>query len=311
MDMFEAMSLLDMKSDSIEFDKLNTTQKVQTVKVNSNFKELLPLGLNIPNFQKSDITLLNNYKQKITKLTGGYLDDVKKDELENLIYKQVSVYKKYSGLNLYEIYNEIGYHSELGLTETDYIEKFIIDSYYGRIRKTKYVKNYSGKEQRFEKYIRFLDKYLGKNGCTCKEKILETFIKRKPGNKLIEAVFDNSFTQNYKCKFPRLNRLGVDTDNVETVIKSLQECNFCSLGQQCNAKSHLMFWLIFTAGMDDENFNENIRVISDISFLMSFDEAHLKDWIIAAKGALEGKKLKDLSYSTVDGSDFFIREKSF
>ena len=99
-------------------------------------------------------------------------------------------------------------------------------------------------------------------------------------------------------------------DITDSIIKSMEKCNSCTLGSSCNTKGHLLFWMLFLAGMDDD-YMENLRTISDAAFMFIYDENQLKDWIMAAKGALEGKELKDFSYSTLAGRDFFIREKPF
>ena len=271
-------------------------------------KKYIPLDPS--NFDVGDVVLLDEYRMNFNKIMGEYLNDEKKVELEKIIYKEVDIYKKYPGLNLYEIYNAIGYFSELDLDEIEYVKKFIIEPYYGRTASSQYNRNLSVRGQRFEIYVKNLDKYLGGNRCPHKEKALELFIKRKPENKWMEAVFGNAFMQGYKCIKSTGNNLWAYPDVTDSVVKSLEKCNSCTLGSSCNVKGHLLFWMIFLAGMDDE-YTENLRTISDAAFLFLFDENQLKDWIMAAKGALEGKKLKDFSYSTLDGRDFFIREKPF
>lgn len=269
---------------------------------------------NIPldpsNFDVGDVVLLDEYRMNFNKIMGEYLNDEKKVELEKIIYKEVDIYKKYPGLNLYEIYNAIGYFSELDLDEIEYVKKFIIEPYYGRTASSQYNRNLSVRGQRFEIYVKNLDKYLGGNRCPHKEKALELFIKRKPDNKWMEAVFGNAFMQGYDCKNPMVSNMWAYPDITDSVVKSLEGCNSCSLGTPCNVKGHLLFWMLFLAGMDDE-YTENLRTISDAASMFIYDENQLKDWIIAAKGALEGKELKTLSYSTLDGRDFFIREKHF
>lgn len=262
------------------------------------------------NFEVGDVVLLDEYRMNFNKIMGEYLDDEKKAELERIIYKEVDIYKKYPALNLYEIYNAIGYFSELGFDEVDYVKKFIIEPYYGRTASPQYNKNLSVRGQRFEIYIKNLDKYLGGNRCPHKEKALELFIKRKPDNKWMEAVFGNAFMQGYRCIKPTGNSMWAYPDITDSIIKSLEKCNSCTLGSSCNTKGHLLFWMLFLAGMDDD-YTENLRTISDAAFMFIYDENQLKDWIMAAKGALEGKELKDFSYSTLDGRDFFIREKPF
>lgn len=271
-------------------------------------KKYIPLDPS--NFDVGDVVLLDKYRMNFNKIMGEYLNDEKKVELEKIIYKEVDIYKKYPGLNLYEIYNAIGYFSELDLDEIEYVKKFIIEPYYGRTASSQYNRSLSVRGQRFEIYVKNLDKYLGGNRCPHKEKALELFITRKPENKWMEAVFGNAFMQGYKCIKSTGNNLWAYPDVTDSVVKSLEKCNSCTLGSSCNTKGHLLFWMLFLVGMDDD-YTENLRTISDAAFLFLFDENQLKDWITAAKGALEGKELKSLSYSTIAGRDFFIRKKHF
>ena len=286
----------------------SANQTAQAIIDQAFYKKHIPL--NLSNFDAEDVALLDEYKMKFNKIMGEYLDDDKVAELEKIIYKEVAIYKKYPGLKLYEIYNAIGYFSELGLDEIDYVKKFIIEPYYGKTTAVQYNKNFSVRGQRFELYVKNLDKYFGGSRCTYKDKILELFIKRKPENKWMEAVFGNAFMQGYDCKNPMVSNMWAYPDITDSVVKSLEGCNSCSLGTPCNVKGHLLFWMLFLAGMDDE-YTKNLRTISDAASMFIYDENQLKDWITAAKGALEGKELKDLSYSTIDGRDFFIRKKTF
>ena len=286
----------------------SANQTAQAIIDQAFYKKHIPL--NLSNFDAEDVALLDEYKMKFNKIMGEYLDDDKVAELEKIIYKEAAIYKKYPGLKLYEIYNAIGYFSELGLDEIDYVKKFIIESYNGKTTAVQYNKNFSVRGQRFELYVKNLDKYLGGSRCTYKDKILELFIKRKPDNKWMEAVFGNTFMQGYDCKNPMVSNMWAYPDITDSVVKSLEGCNSCSLGTPCNVKGHLLFWMLFLVGMDDE-YTENLRTISDAASMFIYNENLLKDWITAAKGALEGKELKDLSYSTIDGRDFFIRKKTF
>ena len=62
-----------------------------------------------------------------------------------------------------------------------------------------------------------------------------------------------------------------------------------------------------TMSVDNENYNNNLSVVSDVAFILDFDEDMLKDWITAVKGVLSGKKLPELDYKTKAGKEFFVR----
>ena len=59
--------------------------------------------------------------------------------------------------------------------------------------------------------------------------------------------------------------------------------------------------------VDNENYNNNLSVVSDVAYILDFNEEKLSDWITAVKGVLSGKKLWELDYKTEEGKDFFIR----
>ena len=294
------------KSTQKEFDYLSPDEKAQAI-IDDAFERKF-VYFDRAKLQKSDNEILSSYIHEFKKIMAEQLDDDKKNELGKILYKEISIYKKYSGLKLYEIYNAIGYHYQLGLNEVDYVKKYIIEPYYGREETGTLLKFF----QPFRTYVKALDDYLGGNGCICKERILGTFMERKPDITSLESVFQISFRQKYSCEIPRMNRLGIDAEDFTSVMRSITECDACSLGKHCNVKSHLMFWLLFMAGIDEEDYTENLRMIADLAFVLGFDEEHLKDWVIAAKGALKGKefekpKLKELNYNTAEAKEFFIR----
>ena len=295
----------EIKSLKNGFDKLSADEKAQAI-IEDAFWEKFS-RLDRTRFTEDDNKILSSCIQKFNKIMGERLDENKKGELEKLLYKEISIYKKYSGLKLYEIYNAIGYYSELGLNEVDYVKKYIVRPYYGR-NKINVSMPYRLPYE-FRRCVQHLDEYLGDNGCICKEKILEAFVDRKENKKLLETVFYESFNQKYECKIPRIHRMGIDTDSFDSIVKSIKECDGCTLGENCNVRSHLMFWMLFVAGIDEENYTENLRMISDMAVIFNFDEDHLKDWSMAAKNILEKVKVNN-SKKLLD-SDHVMSKKTY
>ena len=311
----------EIKSLKSGFDKLSADEKAQAI-IEDAFWEKFS-RLDRTRFTDDDNKILSSCIQKFNKIMGERLDENKKSELEKLLYKEISIYKKYSGLKLYDIYNAIGYYSELGLNEVDYVKKYIISSYYGR-KKINVSMSYRLPYE-FRRCVQHLDEYLGDNGCICKEKILEAFADKKKNKKLLETVFYESFNQKYECKIPRIHRMGIDADSFDSIVKSIKECDGCTLGKNCNVRSHLMFWMLFIAGIDEENYTENLRTISDMAVIFNFDEDHLKDWAMAVKSVLEevnnnykmrtnqntteAKILRTINYKTSEAKEFFIRKQ--
>ena len=99
--------------------------------------------------------------------------------------------------------------------------------------------------------------------------------------------------------------------DVNLFIEEIRKCNKCrdfdKINPRCSVPKHLMFWLIFIVSVDNENYNENLSIVSDVAYLLGFDEERLADWVAAVKGVLEGKKLNEIEYKTKAAKEFFIR----
>ena len=100
--------------------------------------------------------------------------------------------------------------------------------------------------------------------------------------------------------------------DVNLFIEEIRKCNKCrsltgKINPRCSVPKHLMFWLIFIVSVDNENYNENLSIVSDVAYLLGFDKERLADWVVAVKGVLEGKKLNEIEYKTEAAKEFFIR----
>lgn len=193
------------------------------------------------------------------------------------------------------------------------------------------------KMKKFEILIRDIDEYLGKtgiygyktvskvleNGDEITEKvyispleyILDINEKTNENNKYLKIIYDNCFQHrglgygSDKCF--ELER--IEIDNTTKFIETIRRCNSCTKSSygyyptRCGVPKHLLFWLIFIVSIDNDNYNENLSVVSDVAYLLGFDEKKLEDWITAVKGVLEGKKLNEMKYQTEDAKAFFVR----
>lgn len=191
------------------------------------------------------------------------------------------------------------------------------------------------KLKKFEMLIRDIDEYLGYSGIekdVCIEKDentsgnnsqknnedkikfspIELFIESNTKSEYLNIILKNSFrTSCYcgQCDFKLSNYVKQD---VNLFIEEIRKCNECCdiMGEfnvPCSVPMHLMFWLIFIVSVDNENYNENLSIVSDVAYLLGFDEERLADWVVAVKGVLEGKKLNEIEYKTEAAKGFFIR----
>lgn len=179
------------------------------------------------------------------------------------------------------------------------------------------------KMKKFEMLIRDIDHYLGPAGIVRESRSdeqnergyslspIEFFIENNGKNEYINLLLKNSFRRQYAflCQ-GRTSLNEYKKEDVIKVVEKIRECNSCQNGriQYCNTPGHLMFWLIFIVSIDNENYNENLSVVSDVAYLLGFDETKLADWITAVKGVIEGKRLNEMKYQTEDAERFFIRE---
>lgn len=189
------------------------------------------------------------------------------------------------------------------------------------------------KMKKFEILIRDIDEYLGRTGISGYRDVtamiegeeevidrvpispLEFLIDNDGKSEYLNLIYKNSFNKrgvgiigNDKCC--ALDR--IEKQDITKFIEQIRKCNGCTNTrynkvEQCNIPNHLLFWLIFIVCVDNDNYNENLNVVSDTAYLLGFDEKKLGDWIIAVKGVLSGKKLNEMKYQTEEANAFFIR----
>ena len=188
------------------------------------------------------------------------------------------------------------------------------------------------KLKKFEMLIRDIDEYLGdsgifkdvyiekdentsgnnsqKNEDKRKFSPIELFIESNTKSEYLNIILKNSFrTSSYCVGFELSNYVKQD---VNLFIEEIRKCNKCrsltgKINPRCSVPKHLMFWLIFIVSVDNENYNENLSIVSDVAYLLGFDKERLADWVVAVKGVLEGKKLNEIEYKTEAAKEFFIR----
>ena len=192
------------------------------------------------------------------------------------------------------------------------------------------------KMKKFEMLVRDIDDYLGRTGIygykcvsTVSEDGEETFyeepisplefiIDNDEKNEYLNIIYRNTFKNrgvgkrgSYSCH----QLENIEKQNITKFIESIRKCNGCKDTnvtlyydlKKCNVPNHLLFWLIFIVCVDNDNYNENLNIVSDTAYLLGFDEKKLGDWITAVKGVLSGKKLNEIKYQTEDANAFFIR----
>lgn len=74
----------------------------------------------------------------------------------------------------------------------------------------------------------------------------------------------------------------------------------------------LIFWLLFSASVDDEIYNNELSNIVDLAYCLGFDEALMRDWCKVVAYVVGGAQLDEkspLQLETDAGNIFFLHKK--
>lgn len=201
-------------------------------------------------------------------------------------------------------------------------------------RKGDKMKSDEMKLKKYEILVKDIDTYLGRTGLSGEMRTeiiknvegedesitvpispLEFLLDKPKDNKWLEGIFDNTFLKRGVGMMSIdtcINLIDIEKDDVMKFLERIRKCNSCTNTsfnnpKYCNVPYHLLFWLIFSMSVDNENYNNNLSVVSDVAYILNFDEEMVKDWIAAVKGVLEGKKLQQINYKTDAAKKFFVR----
>lgn len=160
------------------------------------------------------------------------------------------------------------------------------------------------KMEKFKILISDIDDYLWGTSVIYHEHPLLYLIDEKSKESWLECILENSYQIIFapNCSL-HINLCEIEKNNTMEFIREIRKCD-CDKGKECNAASHLMFWLLFAISVDNENYNNNLNVAADVAFLLDFDEETLSDWITAVKGVLSGKNYMNLSIKQKMARDF-------
>lgn len=74
----------------------------------------------------------------------------------------------------------------------------------------------------------------------------------------------------------------------------------------------LIFWLLFSASIDDEIYNNELSNIVDLAYCLGFDENLIRDWCKVVAFVVNGGQLDEKSpiqLETAAGNAFFLHKK--
>lgn len=107
--------------------------------------------------------------------------------------------------------------------------------------------------------------------------------------------------------------------NAEDVINAFSSCKTIGDHRDDNPNSEiadyyeLVFWLLFTAAIDDNIYNNSLSDIIDLAYCLEFNEEMINDWCKAIEFVLNGNQLCEeecnLKLDTKEGRWFFFHDK--
>ena len=132
-------------------------------------------------------------------------------------------------------------------------------------------------------------------------------------NKYGQVILDKSFNLDIVSKSDRLCDcmycINNDTFNkIDILIEACGVCNahvLCRFKRKCNLSSQLIFFALMYIAVDNDDYNEKINIISDMAYLIGFNEQMIKDWIDVVKMVLKAEKIDLEKLNTEEAKGFF------
>lgn len=107
--------------------------------------------------------------------------------------------------------------------------------------------------------------------------------------------------------------------DAEDVINAFSSCKTIGTHRDDNPNSEiadyyeLVFWLLFTAAIDDNIYNNSLSDIIDLAYCLKFNEEMINDWCKAIEFVLNGNQLCEeecnLKLDTKEGKWFFFHDE--
>ena len=145
---------------------------------------------------------------------------------------------------------------------------------------------------------------------------LKFLLGESSNNKYGQIILDKSFNFNIVSKFygwpPDDCKYFISNDTpnkIDTLINACRVCNrtvsSCGLKMKCNLSSQLIFFALMYVAVDNNNYKEKIKIISDIAYLIGFNEKMMNDWIYVVKMVLKAEKIDLDKLNTKEAKGFF------
>lgn len=142
---------------------------------------------------------------------------------------------------------------------------------------------------------------------------LKFLLGESSNNKYGQIILDKSFNKNivssaYSFTHSRSCTYSIrfyGTNNIDALKRVCENCRECGVYKPCNLSGQLIFFALLYIAVDNDNYNEKINIISDMAYLIGFDEKMMKDWIYVVKMVLKAEEVDLENLSTDDAKGFF------
>lgn len=137
----------------------------------------------------------------------------------------------------------------------------------------------------------------------------------KYGQVILDKSFNSNIVLNWVCSYYDYNKYCINNDTpnkIDALIELCRVCNTCNpyiikhgLKRNCNLSGQLIFFSLMYIAVDNDNYNEKINIISDMAYLIGFNEEMIKDWIYVVKMVLKSEKIDLNKLNTEEAKGFF------
>lgn len=141
---------------------------------------------------------------------------------------------------------------------------------------------------------------------------LKLLLGESSNNQYSQIILDKSFNSNIvlhfkasDCKYFISNHTSNKIDELINACRVCNKASSCGFTRYCNLSNQLIFFALIYIAVDNDNYNEKINIISDMAYLIGFNDEMIKDWIHVVKMVLKSEKIDLNKLNTKEAKGFF------
>lgn len=125
----------------------------------------------------------------------------------------------------------------------------------------------------------------------------------------------NIITEIRNSQTLEINVIGgkVDTDIGNALLIGFGPKSNCTEVETYKLRGGIIFLLLLTAAVNDDFYDNEINMISDLAYMLDFTEDMMSDWVAAVKYLLDGNRFSEnisLEFKTPEANLFFKHRKN-